>query len=77
VRRVLERTLFELRPGVTEVHAHPAVDAPELRALAPDWAKRVDDHDLLVHDHDIRALAERAGVHLVGYLDLRGAMRSR
>ncbi len=76
LRKVLERSLLDLRPGVTEVHAHPAVDAPELRALAPDWATRVDDHDLLVHDHDIRALAERVGVELVGYLDLRAAMRS-
>ena len=28
----------DLRPGVTEVYIHPAVDAPELRAFAPDWA---------------------------------------
>jgi predicted glycoside hydrolase/deacetylase ChbG (UPF0249 family) len=77
VRRVLERTLFELEPGVTEIHAHPAVDASELRALAPDWPTRVDDHDVLVHDHEARALAERAGVQLVGYRELRDAMRSR
>ena len=76
VRKVLERTLFDLAPGVTEIHARPAVEAPELRALAPDWATRVDDHDLLVHDHDVRTLAERAGVQLIGYLELRQAMRS-
>ena len=40
--------LFDLRPGVTEVYVHPAADTPELRALAPDWAKRVDDHHLVV-----------------------------
>ncbi len=75
-RKVLERALFELRPGVTEIHAHPAVDAAELRALAPDWPARVDDHDLLVHDHHIRALAERARVRLIGYRPLREAMRA-
>ena len=75
-RRVMERTLFELEPGVTEIHAHPAVDTPELRALSPDWPARVDDHDLLVLDHGIRALVERAGAHLVGYRELRDTMRA-
>ena len=76
VRRGLERALFALEPGITEIQAHPAVDASELRALAPDWAARVDDHDLLVHDHGLRGLAARAGVALVGYRPLRDAMRA-
>ena len=75
-RRVLERTLFELHPGVTEIQAHPGIDTPELRAVAPDWPTRVDDHDLLVNDHGVRALAERAGVHLIGYRALREVMRA-
>ena len=75
-RRVLERALADLRPGVTEVYAHPAIDTPELRALAPDWPARVDDHDVLVHDHALKALAQRAGVQLVGYRALRDLMRS-
>ena len=76
VRRPLERALFSLQPGLTEIQAHPAVDASELRALAPDWAPRVDDHDVLVHDHGLRSLAVRAGVQLIGYRPLRDAMRS-
>jgi len=75
IRDALERAMSEAVPGVTEVHAHPAVDAPELRALSPDWASRVDDHDGLVRDHDLRALALRAGVRLIGYRPLRDAMR--
>jgi len=75
-RRVLERALFDLRPGVTEVYAHPAVDTSELRALAPDWSNRVDDHDLLARDHDIRSLAARAGVAFIGYRELRQLQRS-
>ena len=43
-RRALERVLFDLRPGVTEVYLHPAVDTDELRASHPDWAGRVEDH---------------------------------
>ncbi len=76
VRKILERALFDLAPGVTEVQAHPAVDTPELRSVAPDWPIRVDDHDLLVNDHGIRTLAERAGVELIGYRELREAMRA-
>jgi predicted glycoside hydrolase/deacetylase ChbG (UPF0249 family) len=75
-RKVLERALFELKPGVTEVYGHPAVDTDELRALAPDWASRVDDHDLLVRDRHIRSLAERAGVIFVGYRELRDLQRA-
>ena len=45
-------------PGVTEASLHPAVDSPELEAMAPDWEARVDDHRLLVHD---RELPSRAG----------------
>jgi predicted glycoside hydrolase/deacetylase ChbG (UPF0249 family) len=75
-RRVIERTLFDLRPGVTEMYVHPAADTPELRAMAPDWAARVDDHHLMVHDTGLRALVERSGVKLVGYRELRDAMRA-
>ncbi|HZQ27946.1 MAG TPA: polysaccharide deacetylase family protein [Acidimicrobiales bacterium] len=75
-RRTLERVLSELRPGVTELACHPAIDTPELRSLAPDWGNRVDDHDLLVHDHSIPALAERAGVTLIGYRAIRDLMRA-
>jgi predicted glycoside hydrolase/deacetylase ChbG (UPF0249 family) len=75
-RRALERLLFDLRPGVTEIALHPAVDTPELRALAPDWAERVDDHDVLTADHTVRDLAARAGATLVGYRELRDLQRS-
>ena len=75
-RRVLERALGDLRPGVTEVYAHPAIDTPELRALAPDWPARVDDHDLLARDHDLPAMAERLGVKFIGWRALRRLQRA-
>ncbi len=74
-RRAIEKVLFDLRPGVTEVYLHPAADTPELRALAPDWADRVDDHHLLVLDSALRARLERAGVKLIGYRPLRDLQR--
>ncbi|MEZ5136527.1 MAG: hypothetical protein R2699_16130 [Acidimicrobiales bacterium] len=75
-RRSIEKLLFELRPGVTEVFAHPAIDTPELRAFAPDWSLRVDDHHFLTHDSGLRKLIDRAGVTLISYRELRDAMRA-
>jgi len=75
-RKALEKTLFDLRPGVTEVYAHPSIDTPELRAIAPDWPNRVDDHHLLSHDTGLRTMVERSGVALIGWRELRGAMRA-
>jgi hypothetical protein len=75
-RRAFERALLDLPPGVTEVYAHPAVDTGELRALSPDWSGRVDDHDLLINDHSLPALAARAGAKLIGYRALHQLMRT-
>jgi len=74
-RSSLQQALFDLAPGVTEAYVHPAADTPELRALAPDWAGRVDDLDLVTRDGGLRALIERAGVTLVGYRELRDLQR--
>ena len=75
-RRAVERVLDDLAPGVTEVHVHPAVDTPELRAQTPDWPARVDDHDLLVNDHSLRALLARVDAELIGYRELRDLQRA-
>jgi hypothetical protein len=72
----VERALIELPEGVTELHVRPAVDAAELRALAPDWAGRVDDFDLVTGHSSIRSLAHRAGATLIGYRDLRDLQRT-
>ena len=75
-RRSIEKVVLDLRPGVTEVLLHPAIDTPELRALAPDWAGRVDDHDYVVHDGGLRTKIERSGVKLIGYRELRDLQRA-
>jgi predicted glycoside hydrolase/deacetylase ChbG (UPF0249 family) len=75
-RRTLERQVMDLRPGVTEVYVHPAVDTPELRAAVVDWAARIDDHDLVTKDHALRSMLDRAGVQLIGYRQLREAQRA-
>ncbi len=75
-RRAIERALVDLAPGVTELRVHPAIDSAELRAFAPDWAARVDDHDLVTGHSTLRALAERAGARFIGYRALRDLQRS-
>jgi hypothetical protein len=75
-RRYVERALFELRPGVTEIYLHPAVDTDELRASHPDWAGRVEDHALLCDDPSFTDLVDRAGATLIGYRELRGLQRA-
>lgn len=74
-RPSVEKVLAELRPGVTEIFLHPAVDTPELRAFAPDWEARVDDHAVAT-DPDLRARFEAAGVVLIGYEPLRELQRA-
>jgi predicted glycoside hydrolase/deacetylase ChbG (UPF0249 family) len=76
-RRAVEKALFDMPPGVTEVYVHPAVDTPEVRAITEDWPARVDDHDLITSDSGFRALVERAGTELIGYRELRELQRSR
>ncbi len=74
-RRAFERTLFDLRPGVTEVYFHPAVDTDELRASHPDWAARVQDHAALCEDPAVADLVKRSGAVLTGYRALRDLQR--
>ncbi len=75
-REVLRQLLPRLRPGVTEAYLHPALDTPELRAAAPDWERRVDDHRLLVEDEELRRWLEDQGVRCIGFRELRAHMRA-
>ena len=75
-RRVVERTLIDLRPGVTEIYFHPAVDTDELRAACPTWGPRVEDHAMLTTDPTLRGLIERAGAQIISWRELRDLQRS-
>ena len=75
-RSMFEQHLGRLKPGVTEMHVHPAVDSSELRAIAPDWEDRVDDHRLVCEDGYLRRAVEEAGVTLLGFRPLRELARS-
>jgi chitin disaccharide deacetylase len=73
--RTLERVLYDLAPGVTELRMGPCIDTPELRCITSDWAKMVEQHDALV-DPSTHRLFERLGVTRIGYRSLRDAQRA-
>jgi hypothetical protein len=75
-RKVIERIVMDLRPGVTELYVHPARDTPELRAIGTDWAGRVDDHALMTRDSALQAMLQRAGAISIGWRPLRALMRA-
>ena len=60
-RQILLDAIPGIGPGVTEAYLHPAVDSPELQAMATDWEARVDDHRLLVHDSRAARRPRRGG----------------
>jgi predicted glycoside hydrolase/deacetylase ChbG (UPF0249 family) len=75
-RRQIEKALFGLHPGVTEVYVHPATDTDELRSSHPDWGQRVEDHAMVTTDSSFANLVERSGATLIGFRELRDLQRS-
>ena len=73
-QRVID-TIAELPSGVTELHLQPAVDTPEVRALTDDAAGWIDDYQFLLGS-DLNDALATADVHLIGYRELRAAMRA-
>jgi chitin disaccharide deacetylase len=76
-RQTFEKDLAALRPGVTEMHLHPAVDSAELRSLDPhEWDARVDDYSMICKETWIGETISAAGATLIGYRLLRDLARS-
>lgn len=69
--------LAQLQPGVTEIHVQPAIDTPEVRALggvADGW---IDDLELVTTNNELRQAITDSGGILIGYRELRDAMRAQ
>ena len=62
--------LANLQSGITHFIIHPAVDTPELRAIAPDWRARVADYELFMSD-DLRQFIADQNIQIIGYKILR------
>ena len=69
--------LAALRPGITEIHVQPAIDTPEVRALGDVTLGWIEDHNFVVNDPTLREAIEQSGAVMVGYRQVRDAMRSR
>lgn len=74
-RPILERAVASLRPGVTEIMLHPALDSPDLRAGFPDADERVANHAFATEPDGLRALVAEHGVTLIGYRAIRDLQR--
>jgi hypothetical protein len=72
---IAKKLLGELPAGITHFILHPAVDTPELRAIAPDWQARVANYHAFMSD-ELKAFIKEAGIHAIGYRPIREAMRS-
>lgn len=66
--------LRRLKPGVTELYLHPALDGPEMKAISGTHARRDADHKWLV-DPATRRLIDELGIKLIGYRPVLQAMR--
>lgn len=55
-------------PGITEIFIHPAKESEELKAICPDWQKRVWEYRLMLDDIVIKTI-ESEGIKLVGWTD--------
>lgn len=73
--RAVERVVMDLAVGVTELVLRPATDHAELRCLAPDWSARVEHHQVLVNDSELRATLSRSEIGLIGWRELRDLQR--
>lgn len=74
-RHHLDAVLADPAPGVSEVALAPALAAEELRAIDPNAAGRFDDLAVLT-DQALPGRLAAAGVELVGYREIRDAMRA-
>ena len=70
------KRLFDaLPPGLSYFILHPAMDTPELRAIAPDWPNRVADYEAFTSP-ELHDYVKGSGIHVIGYRVLRDLMRA-
>ena len=68
--------IANLQPGVTEIHVQPAIDTPEVRALGGVAEGWIDDLELVTANQELRQAITDSGAVLIGYRELRDAMRA-
>ena len=72
---MIQQFLETMPPGLTHLAFHPAVDTPELRAMAPrDWRGRVADYQAFTNEK-LKRWIQQSDLHVIGYRALRELMR--
>lgn len=66
--------LGNLPEGITHFVLHPSIDTAELRAIAPDWESRVANYNTFMSE-ELKMFLESEDIKLIGYRNLRDAMR--
>lgn len=66
--------LHNLKPGITELYIHAALDDAEMRAISDSCAQRAADHAFFTAASTRHLLAEMQ-IGLIGYRDLRTLQR--
>jgi predicted glycoside hydrolase/deacetylase ChbG (UPF0249 family) len=72
---IAKKMFGDLPAGLTHFILHPAVDTPELRTLAPDWAGRVANYQTFLNE-DLQAFVRNAGIQVIGYRAVREVLRT-
>jgi len=73
---VAKKLFDEVPAGITHFILHPSIDTAELRAIAPDWPARVADYNAFMSD-ELKAYIESEDIKLIGYRQIREAMRGK
>jgi hypothetical protein len=65
------KAVFDGLPaGITHFIIHPAVETPEIKAIAPDWRCRVADYQTFLRE-ELRQHLKNTGLHVIGYRALK------
>lgn len=67
--------LRNLKPGLTELYLHPALDGPEMQSISGSHQRRHADYEWLINPAT-RALIDELGIKLISYRELRQAMQA-
>jgi chitin disaccharide deacetylase len=71
------KKLFDEAPiGITHYILHPSIDTAELRAIAPDWPARVANYNAFM-SNELKRFIESEDIKLIGYRQIREAMRGK
>lgn len=69
--------LRQLKPGVTELYIHPALDTAEMRGITNSWQWRHGEFHAFLDDPDIQNCIREEGIILIGYRPLRDLQRGK